>query len=86
MSMYLCSYWCNFFGLITRYVFNPSCTDYDLFKFLGVLFGVGMRTKKPLDLFLAPCMWKLIAGMMLTIEDLEEVKKQTSLYHINGYW
>ncbi len=36
-----------------------------------------MRTKKPLDLFLAPCMWKLIAGMTLTLEDLEEVSVYT---------
>ena len=33
-----------------------------------------MRTKKPLDLFLAPPMWKLVAGMKLTVEDLEEVR------------
>ena len=32
-----------------------------------------MRTKKPLDLHLAQPMWKLLAGMSLTAEDLEEV-------------
>ena len=32
-----------------------------------------MRTKKPLDLHLAQPMWKLLAGMNLTSEDLEEV-------------
>ena len=45
-----------------------------IMKFLGILFGVAMRTKKPLDLFLAPPMWKLVAGMKLTVEDLEEVR------------
>ena len=32
-----------------------------------------MRTKKPLDLHLAQPMWKLLAGITLTTEDLEEV-------------
>ena len=44
-----------------------------LFKFLGVLLGVAVRTKKPLDLHLAPMVWKQLAGMPLTVEDLEEV-------------
>ena len=60
-----------------RFVFDPSCTtakDMKHFKFLGILFGVAMRTKKPLDLHLAQAMWKLLAGMSLTQEDLEEVK------------
>ena len=59
-----------------RYVFNPACTstkDLKHLKFLGVLLGVAMRTKKPLDLHLAQPMWKLLAGMNLTSEDLEEV-------------
>jgi len=61
---------------IDRYVFNPTCTsskDMKHFQFLGILFGVAMRTKKPLDLHLAQPMWKLLAGMVLTSEDLEEV-------------
>ena len=59
-----------------RYVFNPSCTsskDMKHFKFFGVLLGVAMRTKKPLDLHLAQPMWKLLAGMNLTADDLEEI-------------
>lgn len=59
-----------------RYVFNPSCTsskDIKHFKFFGVLLGVAMRTKKPLDLHLAQPMWKLLAGMNLTADDLEEI-------------
>ena len=39
-----------------------------------------MRTKKPLDLFLAPCMWKLVSGVTLTVEDLEEVCALTMTY------
>ena len=59
-----------------RFVFDPTCTspkDMKHFRFLGILFGVAMRTKKPLDLHLAQPMWKLLAGMTLTSEDLEEV-------------
>lgn len=43
------------------------------FKFLGILFGVAVRTKKPLALPLAPFIWKLIVGEPVTISDLEEI-------------
>ena len=59
-----------------RFVFNPKATVakyYNHLKFLGILFGVAMRTKKPLDLHLAQPMWKLLVGMSLTPDDLEEV-------------
>ncbi|XP_059169765.1 probable E3 ubiquitin-protein ligase HERC1 isoform X3 [Physella acuta] len=59
-----------------RYLLNPSLSvdeNAALFKFLGILFGVAVRTKKPLDLHLAPCIWKLIAGIPLKVDDLEEV-------------
>lgn len=41
--------------------------------FLGILFGVSIRTKKPLALPIAPMIWKLIVGEPVTVEDLEEV-------------
>lgn len=59
-----------------RFVINPELSvakDYKSLKFLGVLLGVAMRTKKPLDLHLARPMWKLLTGLKLTPEDLEEV-------------
>ncbi|XP_066271875.1 probable E3 ubiquitin-protein ligase HERC1 [Branchiostoma lanceolatum] len=59
-----------------RFVLNPSATSHEhlhQFKFLGVLFGVAIRTKKPLDLHLAPMVWKQLAGMPLTIDDVEDV-------------
>uniref|UniRef100_T1JES7 HECT-type E3 ubiquitin transferase n=1 Tax=Strigamia maritima TaxID=126957 RepID=T1JES7_STRMM len=59
-----------------RFLLNPSLNleeHLQWFKFLGILFGVAMRTKKPLDLHLAPIVWKQIAGMPVYIEDLEEV-------------
>jgi E3 ubiquitin-protein ligase HERC1 len=59
-----------------RFLLNPSLTDDEhlrMFRFLGILLGVAIRTKKPLDLYLAPCVWKQLVGMTLTSEDLEEV-------------
>ena len=55
---------------------NPSLNseeDLSMFKFMGILFGVAVRTKKPLDLHLAPSVWKLLVGIPLRVEDLEEV-------------
>ncbi|XP_069046831.1 probable E3 ubiquitin-protein ligase HERC1 isoform X3 [Lepisosteus oculatus] len=59
-----------------RFLFNPSaCLDEHLmqFKFLGILMGVAIRTKKPLDLHLAPMVWKQLCCVPLILEDLEEV-------------
>ena len=50
-----------------------SAAQLEQLKFLGILLGVAIRTKKPLDLYLAPLMWKLLAGMPLGAQDLEEV-------------
>ncbi|KAB1277623.1 putative E3 ubiquitin-protein ligase HERC1 [Camelus dromedarius] len=62
--------------LYILFLFNPSaCLDEHLmqFKFLGILMGVAIRTKKPLDLHLAPLVWKQLCCVPLTLEDLEEV-------------
>ncbi|KAG8144816.1 hypothetical protein E2320_013235 [Naja naja] len=59
-----------------RLLLNPSaCLDEHLvqFKFLGILMGVAIRTKKPLDLHLAPLVWKQLCCIPLSLEDLEEV-------------
>lgn len=59
-----------------RYLLNPqliTTQHISWFKFLGILFGVAIRTRKPLAIPLAPMMWKLIVGDCVTIEDLEEV-------------
>lgn len=59
-----------------RFVLNPLCSsskDLEHFKFLGMLFGVALRTKKPLALHIAPIIWKLVAGIHVTAEDLEDV-------------
>lgn len=61
---------------LARLLLNPSaCLDEHLvqFKFLGILVGVAIRTKKPLDLHLAPMVWKQLCCIPLMLEDLEEV-------------
>ncbi|XP_021933596.1 probable E3 ubiquitin-protein ligase HERC1 isoform X3 [Zootermopsis nevadensis] len=58
-----------------RYLLNPTlCSAMHLswFKFLGILFGVAVRTKKPLAVPLAPYVWKLLVGEPVSIDDLEE--------------
>jgi len=59
-----------------RFLLNPSCTsdsDMEMFTFLGILMGVAVRTRKPLDLHLAPLVWKQLADIPLVPEDIEEV-------------
>ncbi|XP_068741343.1 probable E3 ubiquitin-protein ligase HERC1 [Montipora capricornis] len=59
-----------------RFLLNPSCTcdtDMELFTFLGILMGVAIRTRKPLDLHLAPMVWKQLTNASLVPEDIEEV-------------
>lgn len=59
-----------------RFLLNPSCTcdtDMELFTFLGILMGVAIRTRKPLDLHLAPMVWKQLTNTSLFPEDIEEV-------------
>ncbi|XP_048855280.1 LOW QUALITY PROTEIN: E3 ubiquitin-protein ligase HERC2 [Brienomyrus brachyistius] len=47
----------------------------NMFRFLGVLLGIAIRTGSPLSLNLAEPVWKQLAGMNLTIADLSEVDK-----------
>lgn len=59
-----------------RFLLNPAMTSYEAlrhFKFLGILMGVSIRTKKPLNLHLAPSVWKQLVGIELKLSDIEEV-------------
>merc|ERR1711963_275881 len=60
------------------YLFNPTLTSshhLTMFRFLGILMRIAIRTGSPLSLNLAEPMWKLIAGSSLTISDITEVDK-----------
>ncbi|XP_040914290.1 probable E3 ubiquitin-protein ligase HERC1 isoform X6 [Toxotes jaculatrix] len=59
-----------------RFLLNPAALSEDhmvQFRFLGILMAVAIRTKKPLDLHLAPWVWKQLCSMPLGGPDLEEV-------------
>lgn len=59
-----------------RFLLNPGALSDDhmiQFRFLGILMAVAIRTKKPLDLHLAPWVWKQLCSMPLAETDLEEV-------------
>lgn len=58
------------------FMLNPhASSDYHLrlFRFLGNVLGIAIRTGEAIDLNLAPPMWKLIAGLALTQADVEEM-------------
>ncbi|XP_048876533.1 probable E3 ubiquitin-protein ligase HERC1 isoform X3 [Brienomyrus brachyistius] len=59
-----------------RFLLNPAAVSEDhmvQFRFLGILMAVAIRTKKPLDLHLAPWVWKQLCSIPLSGQDLEEV-------------
>ncbi|XP_054612956.1 probable E3 ubiquitin-protein ligase HERC1 isoform X1 [Dunckerocampus dactyliophorus] len=59
-----------------RFLLNPASLSKDhmiQFRFLGILMAVAIRTKKPLDLHLAPWVWKQLCSIPLGEPDLEEV-------------
>lgn len=69
-------YLCHLLGFPDRFLFNPAALTDDhmvQFRFLGILMAVAIRTKKPLDLHLAPWVWKQLCSMPLGGPDLEEV-------------
>ncbi|XP_058886345.1 E3 ubiquitin-protein ligase HERC2-like isoform X1 [Acipenser ruthenus] len=60
------------------FLLNPTAKSplhMNMFRFLGVLLGIAIRTGSPLSLSLAEPVWKQLAGMSLTIADLSEVDK-----------
>ncbi|CAG0917523.1 unnamed protein product [Notodromas monacha] len=58
------------------FLLNPeanSIQDLAHFRFLGLLIGIAIRTRKPIDLRFPPFMWKLLAGLEPTEEDHEGI-------------
>lgn len=59
-----------------KYLVNPSSTTEDnlrQFLFLGILMGVAIRTRKPLDIHLAPPVWNKLVSLPLQTGDLQNV-------------
>ncbi|XP_066141939.1 E3 ubiquitin-protein ligase HERC2 isoform X1 [Euwallacea fornicatus] len=60
------------------FILNPTaktCLHLNMFRFLGVLMGIAIRTGSPLSLNLAEPVWKQLAGMELTPADLTEIDR-----------
>ena len=58
------------------FILNPEATSpihLNMFRFLGVLLGIAIRSGSPVDLQLAPPVWKQLVGETLTLQDLSEV-------------
>ncbi|RLU17868.1 hypothetical protein DMN91_010107 [Ooceraea biroi] len=60
------------------FLLNPmadSQLHMNMFKFLGILMGIAIRTGSPLSLNLAEPVWKQLTGISLTPADLTEVDR-----------
>ncbi|XP_075228227.1 E3 ubiquitin-protein ligase HERC2 isoform X3 [Lycorma delicatula] len=60
------------------FLLNPTAKSplhMSMFRFLGMLMGIAIRTGSPLSLNLAEPVWKQLAGMPLTPADLTEVDR-----------
>jgi len=60
------------------YLLNPTLRSphtMQMFRFLGVLMGIAIRTGAPLSLNLAEPVWKQLSGSVLTPKDITEVDR-----------
>ena len=58
------------------FIINPNATAHthlNMFRFLGILIGIAVRTGSPINLVLAPPVWKQLVGLPLTLDDLSEI-------------
>lgn len=65
-------------GVQKSFLLNPlarSQIHNDMFKFLGILIGIAIRTGSPLALNLAEPVWKQLSGVSLSIEDIIEIDR-----------
>lgn len=58
------------------FIINPVTTSHihlNMFRFLGALMGIAVRTGSPINLSLAPPVWKQLVGIPLSLSDLSEI-------------
>lgn len=72
------------------FILNPaarSSLHMKMYRFLGILMGIAIRTGSPLSLTLAEPVWKQLAGMPLTAGDLSEIDRHylQGLLYIRDY-
>ena len=56
-----------------RFILNPRDKSFYQFRFIGIMFGVAIRTKKPLEIHLAPSVWRALTGQTSNWTDLEDI-------------
>ena len=59
-----------------KFLLNPSSTNHEnlqQYLFLGILMGVAIRTRKPLDIHLAPTVWTRLVSLPLHTSDIQNV-------------
>lgn len=47
----------------------------EMFHFLGIILGIAIRSGSPLSLSLAEPVWKLLVGLRLNLEDIEDIDR-----------
>lgn len=65
------------------FIINPAATSHshlNMFRFLGALMGIAVRTGSPINLSLAPPVWKQLVGLPLSLNDLSEIDSD----YVNG--
>ncbi len=58
------------------FIINPAATSpihINMFRFLGILMGIAVRTGSPINLTLAPPIWKQVVGLSFSLSDLSEI-------------
>jgi len=66
------------------FILRPAATtpaDLRHLRFLGILIGVAIRTKCPIDLPLAPPMWRMLCGLQLDVAGIDELDS-----HVVSTW
>lgn len=58
------------------FIINPEANSHihtNMYRFLGALMGIAIRSGSPINLNLAPPVWKQLVGLPLTLADLSEI-------------
>lgn len=58
------------------FIINPEASSHihlNMYRFLGALMGIAIRSGSPINLNLAPPVWKQLVGLPLTLSDLSEI-------------
>lgn len=63
------------------YIPNPSCTNFDVYEWVGRLCGAAILSDETLGLKFPPLVWKLLADAPVFVDDLREI----DLLYVQNY-